>query len=67
MMQLRKAPGKYAHLVDEHGESILVTYQGKARFKMVPISDVTVIHPDGSFTGPKPLTFRERLGKEYAA
>lgn len=66
MMQLRKSPGEYAHLVYKHGESFLVTSQGRPVFKMVPISEDTIIHSDGSFSGPKPLTFKEKLGGEYA-
>lgn len=65
MMDLRKRPGEYAHLVYKHGESFLVTSQGRPVFKMVPVEERTVIHPDGSFTGPKPLTFKENLGGEY--
>lgn len=66
MMQLRKQPGEYAHLVSRHGESFLVTAQGKPVFKIVPVSDETVIRPDGTVVGPKPLTFRQDLGGEYA-
>lgn len=61
MMQLRKSPGEYAHLVSRHGESFLVTSSGKPVFKIVPVQDVTVIYSDGSFTGPKPLTFGSNL------
>lgn len=66
MMQLRASPGEYAFRVRADGESFLVTYQGKPCFKMVPIEETTTILPDGSFKGPKPLTFRENLGGEYA-
>lgn len=66
MMQLRKNPGEYAFRVRADGESFLVTYQGKPCFKMVPVEDVTVVRPDGSFKGPKPLTFGLDLGEEYA-
>jgi prevent-host-death family protein len=67
MMDLRKRPGEYAHLVYKHGESFLVTSQGRPVFKMVPVEEVTVIKSDGTITGPKPLTFRRNLGGEYAA
>ena len=67
MMDLRKSPGEYAHLVYKHGESFLVTSQGRPVFKMVPVSDVTIVRPDGTFVGPKPLTFRQDLGGEYAS
>lgn len=67
MMQLRSQPGEYAHLVYKHGETILVTNQGRPVFKMVPVEDTTRVKPNGSFDGPKPLTFREKLGGEYAA
>lgn len=65
MMQLRANPGEYAFRVRADGESFLVTYQGKPCFKMVPVDETTVVRPDGSWTGPKPLTFRENLGDEY--
>jgi antitoxin (DNA-binding transcriptional repressor) of toxin-antitoxin stability system len=62
MMQLRKTPGEYAFGVRADGESYLVTYQGKPVFKMVPVDEDTATKPDGSFTGPKPLTFGLNLG-----
>jgi len=65
MTQLRAAPGEYAHLVYKHGESFLVTSQGRPVFRMVPTEEATIIRSDGSFVGPKPLTFRENLGGEY--
>jgi antitoxin (DNA-binding transcriptional repressor) of toxin-antitoxin stability system len=68
MMQLRKEPGEYAHRVYKHGESFLVTNQGRPMFCMVPVSEARatlVIKPDGS--GPKPLTFKQNLGGEYGA
>jgi antitoxin (DNA-binding transcriptional repressor) of toxin-antitoxin stability system len=67
MMQLRKSPGEYAHLVYRHGESFLVTSQGRAVFKMVPVQETTVVRSDGTVIGPKPLTFREDLGGEYGS
>jgi len=66
MMDLRKSPGEFCHLVSRHGESFLVTSQGKPVFKMVPVEDVTIIKSDGTITGTKPLTFRQKLGGEYA-
>jgi antitoxin (DNA-binding transcriptional repressor) of toxin-antitoxin stability system len=65
MMQLRAAPGEYAFRVRADGESFLVTYQGKPCFKMVPVEDSTVVRPDGTFKGPKPLTMGLKLGDEY--
>jgi antitoxin (DNA-binding transcriptional repressor) of toxin-antitoxin stability system len=71
MMDLRKSPGEYAHDVYRHGEAFLVTSQGRPVFKMVPVdwevTQPTVINRDGTLTGPKPLTFREKLGGEYGA
>ena len=66
MMQLRKAPGEYAHLVSRHGESFLVTAQGKPVMKLMPVHDSTVVQPDGTIAGPKPLTLGLNLGGEYA-
>lgn len=67
MMQLRASPGEYAFRVRADGESFLVTYQGKPCFRMVPIDDVTTIQSDGTFKGPKPLTFKQNLGGEYGS
>lgn len=67
MMQLRAAPGEYAFRVRADGESFLVTYQGKPCFRMVPVGDETVIRPDGTIKGPKPLTMGLDLGGEYGA
>jgi antitoxin (DNA-binding transcriptional repressor) of toxin-antitoxin stability system len=61
MMQLRSSPGEYAFRVRADGESFIVTYQGKPCFKMVPVDDVTRVRPDGTFTGPKPLTMGLKL------
>jgi prevent-host-death family protein len=66
MMQLRQHPGEYVFRVRADGESFLVTYQGKPCFKMVPVEDTTVVRPDGTFKGPKPLTMGLDLGGEYA-
>ena len=65
MMQLRASPGEYAFRVRADGESFLVTYQGKPCFKMVPVEDMTVVRPDGTFKGPKPITMGLDLGDEY--
>lgn len=65
MMELRQSPGEYAFRVRADGESFLVTYQGKPCFKMVPVSDTTIVRPDGTFKGTKPLTFGLKLGGEY--
>lgn len=66
MMQLRREPGEYSHAVRRYRESFLVTYQGKPAFKMVPVEEITVINSDGTVVGPKPLTFKQKLGGEYA-
>jgi antitoxin (DNA-binding transcriptional repressor) of toxin-antitoxin stability system len=67
MMELRQHSGEYAFRVRADGESFLVTYQGKPCFKMAPVNDLTVIRPDGSVRGPKPLTMGLDLGGEYAS
>ncbi len=66
MMQFRKSPGEYAFRVRADRETIVVTYQGKPCFKMVPVGDSTTIQPDGTILGPKPLTMGLDLGGEYA-
>ena len=65
MMQLRSSPGEYAFRVRSDGESFIVTYQGKPCFKMVPVDNVTIVRPDGTVKGPKPLTMGLKLGDEY--
>jgi antitoxin (DNA-binding transcriptional repressor) of toxin-antitoxin stability system len=67
MMELRSHPGEYAFRVRADGESFLVTYQGKPCFRMVPVDDMTIVRPDGTIKGPKPLTMGLDLGGEYAA
>jgi antitoxin (DNA-binding transcriptional repressor) of toxin-antitoxin stability system len=66
MMELRSHPGEYAFRVRADGETFLVTYMGKPCFKMVPVEDVTLVRPDGTCKGPKPLTMGLKLGGEYA-
>lgn len=68
MMDLRSQPGEYAHLVSRHGESFIVTSQGKPVFKIVPVGDeILTVRSDGTTSdGRKPITFREKLGGEYA-
>ena len=67
MMQFRKSPGEFAFRVRADRETIVVTYQGKPCFKMVPVdAETTRILPDGAIQGPKPLTFGLDLGGEYA-
>lgn len=65
MMQLRANPGEYAFRVRADGESFTVTYQGKPCFKMVPVEETTIVRPDGTLKGPKPLTMGLDLGGEY--
>ena len=55
MMDLRRHPGEYAFRVRADGESFLVTYQGKPCFRMMPVSEETVISPDGSVAVPNLL------------
>ena len=65
MMQLRSSPGEYAHLASKHGETFIVTSQGRPVFKIVPLSpDDTIILSDGTILGPKPLTFGLNLGSD---
>lgn len=65
MTQFRASPGEFAFRVRADGETILVTYQGKPRFKMVPVDEDTQILMDGTIKGPKPLTMGLKLGDEY--
>ena len=67
MMELRAHPGEYAFRISRDGESYLVTSQGRPCFKMVPVEETTVVRPDGSIKGPKPLTIGLKLGGEYGS
>jgi prevent-host-death family protein len=61
MTEFRKEPGERIRDVQKCGKSFLITKAGKPAARLVPVSDVTIINPDGSFTGPEPLTFRSRI------
>ncbi len=58
MTQIRQEPGKYIHEVRYHGQSFLLTYQGKPVAKLVPVDDVTTFKSDGTVVGEMPLTYR---------
>ncbi len=64
MMQLRAQPGEVMDRV-ARGLTVHVEKHGKRIATISPPE--TVIHSDGTFTGRKPLTFRQRLGGEYAS
>jgi hypothetical protein len=48
MMQLRASPGEFTFKVRVDGETFLVTYLGKACFKMVPVDEETLVRYERS-------------------
>ena len=62
MMGLRNAPGEAIEFV-KHGGTIKIEKSGKPVGSLIP--PPTVIHPDGSFDGEKPLTMGVDLGSGY--
>lgn len=61
MMELRAQPGEVLDAVRD-GMLVRITRQGKHVATMMPPGydpdAPTIIHPDGSFEGPPPLSFR---------
>lgn len=65
MMELRSQPGEVLRAVEVDGREITITKNGHDAAKLVPAGDTTIVHPDGTFEGPLPITFRRNLGDKY--
>lgn len=61
MMELRSQPGEWiGHQVGKHGETLIVTYQGKDVAQICPL-ETTVIDSKGKCHGAMPVTFKSPL------
>lgn len=65
MTQLRSQPGEVLRAVEYDGREITITKNGHDAARLVPSDDVCIVHPDGSFSGALPVTFRRNLGNGY--
>lgn len=65
MMALRSQPGEVLRAVEVDRRTITITKQGRDAAQLVPCGDATIINPDGTVSGPMPITFRRDLGGKY--
>lgn len=66
MMELRAQPGEAIDRAS-HGMVIEIEKNGKVVAVLAPSApnDTTIIHPNGTISGPMPVTFRRNLGNRY--
>ena len=65
MTELRSSPGERLIDILRERATFLITKGGKPAALLTPVSDVTIVDPDGHVRGELPVTFRQNLKGTY--